>query len=125
MAANAPPSPSPAAARAAASTSASATPPVAGGSANKRAADLTLNSDSEDDDDGLTELERLRARVVELERRDNVKQESGVKSETGEGSGQRGRDEKPSVKRVKREGEGSSGGSAKKGKGKMEVIVLD
>ncbi|ORY79716.1 hypothetical protein BCR35DRAFT_304536 [Leucosporidium creatinivorum] len=120
----APASPSPA--PAAASASASATPPVASGSGAKRSADLTINSDSDSDDnaDGLTELERLRARVAELERRERIKKESGVKEERGI---EMEKDVKPSLKRVKREGEGGSGsgGSAKKGKGKMEVIELD
>lgn len=73
--------------------------PVASGSNKKRFIGITLDSQTED---GQTELERLRA--------ENAKLRAQVKAEPN--------DEKPDLKKVKREGES-------KPKGKMEVIELD
>ncbi|ORY79700.1 hypothetical protein BCR35DRAFT_331951 [Leucosporidium creatinivorum] len=113
------PSPPPAAAAAAEdppAATAQQPPTSAKAKGKKRAIEITIDSD--DDEDGMTEVERLRARVAALER-ERVKPEPGVKVKE---------EEKPSLKKVKMEQGGSSGGasSSPKGKkGKPEVIELD
>jgi len=80
--------------------------------------DIIIES-SDEEDDGLTEVERLRARVAELERRDRVKTEPAtlkVKEEQAARS-----------RKIKREKRGPSGvASAASGKGKKgKPVVLE